>query len=134
MKILTKWTMLVVLGFTCSATAAETNPSDSGQVPADLLAEMGLGQMQVMSDVQGQEIRGSGFYFHPHRHYGYTKHRYSLVKLAFRHVFQHKGKSQHAKHNAVHKIGLAFGKRFFSKPKFNFIFYRYSRFQGGGRR
>lgn len=37
--------------------------AEEGRVSSASLAAMGLGDMQVMSDVQGREIRGQGFAF-----------------------------------------------------------------------
>jgi hypothetical protein len=34
------------------------NAADQGQVPSAVLADLGMGGMQVVSDVQGEQIRG----------------------------------------------------------------------------
>jgi hypothetical protein len=50
-----------VLGTCCLLAGANTSSAaDHGQVPAKMLAEMGLAGMQPMSDVQGLAIRGMG--------------------------------------------------------------------------
>jgi len=50
-------------GMVSQAGEAEFSPGDDGNVPPEVLAQMGLRQMEVLSDEQGEEIRGSGFFF-----------------------------------------------------------------------
>jgi hypothetical protein len=69
---------LVLIAVLCVATllvagaAQAANPlrsmkiqglSQGGNVPQSMLAEMGLEGMEVISDQQGTEVRGQGFYF-----------------------------------------------------------------------
>jgi hypothetical protein len=53
--------VVAVLGAACLLVGANvSSAADQGQVPASMLAQMGLGGMQPMSDLQGQAIRGMG--------------------------------------------------------------------------
>jgi hypothetical protein len=53
--------VVAVLGAVCMLLGATaSSAADHGQVPASTLAQMGLGGMQPMSDLQGQAIRGMG--------------------------------------------------------------------------
>jgi hypothetical protein len=37
----------------------------AGDISQDMLADMGLGEMQSMSDDQGMDVRGMGYYYSP---------------------------------------------------------------------
>jgi hypothetical protein len=69
-----------------------TARSAGGNVPSAMLAEMGLEGMEVLSDQQGTEVRGTGFfffyvgfhhpfYFHPffpHHHHPFFFHHHGF--------------------------------------------------------
>jgi hypothetical protein len=46
--------------FGVGVMATDTQAADRGQVPAGLLAQMGMSDMQIMSDKSGHSIRGQG--------------------------------------------------------------------------
>jgi hypothetical protein len=52
--------VVAVLGAACMLAANTASAADQGQVPASMLAQMGLSTMQPMSDVQGMTVRGMG--------------------------------------------------------------------------
>jgi len=81
-------------GMVSQAGEAEFSPGDDGNVPPEVLAQMGLRQMEVLSDEQGEEIRGSGFFFHG-RHGFFHHHKWAWAKIFY---FLHKrGKGRHGK-------------------------------------
>ena len=53
-----KYALSIVMLLAVSAGSAM---ADQGQVSKDRLADLGLSSIQVMSDVQGEQIRGKGF-------------------------------------------------------------------------
>ena len=56
-------TVLVLALFAAGAVAAEPAVSQQGQVPQEMLADLGLGDMQMMSDSEGQQVRGKWIVF-----------------------------------------------------------------------
>jgi hypothetical protein len=55
--------LLIVCVVACLAlTAGMANAANPGQISDNALAQMGLAGMQTMSDAQGAEIRGKGFF------------------------------------------------------------------------
>jgi hypothetical protein len=60
-------TMLLVAGAAQAAPGVKSQRiaarATGGNVPSSMLAEMGLAEMEVLSDQQGTDVRGSGFFF-----------------------------------------------------------------------
>ena len=105
-----KLVLIAVLGAVAlvSATiadAADRVPSRTlstqaagGNVPSALLAEMGLADMEVLSDQQGAEVRGSGFFFfhgfhggffHPFHHHSFFFHHFHPFFFFHHHGHHH---------------------------------------------
>ena len=70
-RILTAGAMAIAVALMGAGNQQLANAAEPGSVPSDQLAQFGLGQMEVLSDSQGSEIRGSGFYY-----FGYGHHFY----------------------------------------------------------
>ena len=96
---------LVSLSILQSAGAAEP-----GNVPADQLAQFGIGQMEVLSDTQGGEIRGSGFFYFGYGHHYYLgRHPYAYSPYFGYHGLYHGyGKYGYGKHG--YGLGHGHGK------------------------
>lgn len=94
---LTLATVLVSLAVSSSATAAE-----NGHVPADQLAQLGLAPMDVLSDNEGNDIRGNGFFFLGYAHHHYLHGRHGKLGPFFfghhGHGKHHHGHGSHGKH------------------------------------
>ena len=56
-------TILVLAFVTTFASLALAEDRGDGNVSAEALAQFGIGGLQPMGDVQGQEVRGEGFVF-----------------------------------------------------------------------
>ena len=88
--------------------------AEEGNVPSDQLAQFGLGQMEILSDTEAEEIRGTGFYFfhHGHGRHGYRFNQFRPVaKVLFRHIHGkhgHKHGHHHGKAGFVHAFAFHF--------------------------
>lgn len=118
-------------------SAAEPAPAGNGNVPPEMLAQFNLGQMEVLSDKQGEEIRGNGFFliynyrwyfFHgkhlPHQHLSRDFARYVL----------HHGSKLHDGGRHFYKHAAQFHQGMFSHYAYRFIFHRFAKLNGGHKR
>jgi hypothetical protein len=109
MSAMRKQVLIAVLGLAMLLMAASAHAagpvksqqsgarSSGGNVPPALLAEMGLGGMEVLSDQQGSEVRGSGFFFLPF-HSPFFFHS----PFVFSHPFYHRHYPFFLYHHGVH--------------------------------
>ena len=118
-----------------SVQADEPTSAAAGNVPDAMLAQFGLGQMQVLSDEQGEEIRGSGFYFisgHGHS-YNYRQFR-PVGKLLYGHKLHgyHGHKHKHSYAPAINKFAFHFQSKFFGHRGYRFFLPIIAAIHGGG--
>lgn len=79
--------------------AAQRQPA-GGNVPSSMLAEMGLEGMEVISDDAGQEVRGSGFFFH-HGFFFYPSYYHPFLFHRIHPFFFHHHHGHHHHHTHV---------------------------------
>ena len=99
-----------------TAHAEEAIATTDGNVPAATLADFGIGQMRVLSDDQGRDIRGNGFFFisgHGHS-YDYRQFR-PVGKILYGHHHHggHGHRHVHGNAHAIKHFAFHFQSKFF---------------------
>lgn len=106
--------LVTVLAIALVGGSAGAADGTEGNVPPQLLQEMGLAQMEVLSDQQGEEIRGAGviifighpFFFHglhPHfAHHGFFHQPFFRHGLLGHKHFHTLGKFRHFGFHGFH--------------------------------
>lgn len=136
------FSVALLFGTVCQTVHAEEGiAATDGNVPAATLADFGLGQMQVLTDDQGRDIRGSGFYFisgHGHS-YDYRQFR-PVGKILYGHHHHgrhshhggHGHKHVHSNAHAIQHFAFHFQSKFFGHRGYRLFLPVIAAIHGGG--